>query len=342
MATVSPTTNLATSTRYAVRSKDIFVNTKTVASGTTLGNSDLETTLGGIYGKVYLAEPTNPKEGDLWYDHANSVLKYCSAAPVGATPAEWTPIFNGAISGKFYSATSATSAGAEAAAKAELYAHHSDPQPSAVGDIVIVTITGGTESGVESYICVGVNANPSSAADYTVYLTTTDQGSEIEYDAVTAGHYLTAGSSVTDALTTLGNQMYNNCDYGRFTVTEDSDASGTIIAADTGDFRGMPDKDFTGFTGMLKFTCCINCTASGAAYSTFGVVTAAVVDGAIESDSLSLVDYYVKGTGHPTGTEADVFNIDFEIDSTTHLLSLTVPNTSTVKAGTTITVKAQW
>lgn len=341
MATVTPTGTLATSRRYAVRSNDIFVNTKTVATGTTLGNSDLETTLGGIYGKVYLVEPTNPKEGDLWYDHANFVLKYCSAAPVGATPAEWTPIFNGAISGTVYHTTSATRAGAEAAAQAKLLTEQANAK---VGDIVLVTITDGIDIfGHESYICVGIaQSDPHIAGDYSVELMTATKGSEVDYDPGTAGHYLTGNETVTEALTALANQIYNNCDYGRFTVTEDSDASGTTIAADTGSFRGMPDKDFTGFTGLLKFTCCINCTASGSAYSTFGVVTAAVVDGAIESDSLSLVDYYVKGTGHPTGTEADVFNIDFEIDSSTHLLSLTVPNTSTVKAGTTITVKAQW
>lgn len=350
MATVSPTTNLATSTRYAVRSKDIYVNSNSLATGLSLGGSDLETTLGGMYGKIYLVAPTSPKLGDLWYDTESAVLKYCSN-PSAATPAEkWTSIFNGSISGTVYHTTSATRAGAEAAAKAELLANQADAK---VGDIVLVTITDGTTvSGHESYICVGIAENePHTASDYSVELMTATKGSEVDYDPNgTAGHYLTGTETVTEALTALANQMYENCDYGRFTATASSAVTGTTFAipADTGDDCGRPDKDFSEFTGILKFTCCVNCTATASGsvgpYQTFGVITAAVVNGVIQGDSMSLVDYYVNGSGHPTTDEVDVFHLDFAINANNGTLSINVLDTAnkTIQADTTITVKAQW
>lgn len=327
MATV-PSSN-ATATRYAANGKDIWVPSQTI-NDITVGNKALPEALRSTYGKIFTTKPTTPVAGDLFYgiDNGHKVLQYHDGT-------SWQTIFDADMTGTIYE-TTVTYAGSvptEAekveAAQAELYDKH-----ASVGDIVIAHWTEGSSPAInkaESYICVGVALNPSQASDYTVAHTTSEDAKEVKYTGA-SGHIISTGTTVEECLQALDQA---SADFGRY-ILENATQSAALQFA----YEGI-DKSFYGYTGVLKFTCCIKCSA----YVSTGIVTCAVYNGVIEAGSMSLADYYVKSltTDRPDSNDMDIFDLDFEIDSTLpNKLIVTTSATKTVVSGTIITVKVQW
>lgn len=335
MATV-PSVN-ATATRYAANGKDIWVPKHQYVPGTSIdvGEKALPDALKFVYGKILTAKPTagNEQTDALFYGvtDGRNQLQYYNGT-------RWVTIFDADLSGHFYETTVIPSPGPApteselvTAAQTELFDHRNDDGGSGVGDVVIVHWTENAVTKYESFICVAFTpSDPVAATDYTVAHTTSENAKEVRYTGA-PGHIISAGTTVEECLQALDQA---GTDYGRYILTNAIGNTPLEFAYD-----GL-DKSFPNYTGVLKLTCCINC----AEYISTGIITCVVVNGSIEADSMTLADYFVKSlaVNKPGSGDMDIFDLDFEIDSTSHKLVVKTSSTKTVVSGTVVTVKVQW
>lgn len=336
MATV-PSSN-ATATRYAANGKDIWVSSQTI-NNIAVGGGALPEALRGTYGKIFTTRPANATANDLFYGtdpdvgsatEGHAVLQYYNSVS-----AQWITILDTSADHIYHTIVQSGETFEEAAQRA-LY------QKGQIGDRVLVTDSA-TPTEYEVFTMVGGDSSTTSSA--VVLPETTETAAEISVENSNSKPYL--GLNVETSLEGLSDAVVNTTDFGRYKAV--SPSAGTELAFEPG--QGIV-KNFTNYTGQVKFTCVISCTDPTANYRSTGVITCFAIDGTIDPDSMTLTEYYVGPsldwvTAHQSGTATsgpgsnlDIFNLDFEIIS--GVLHIAVPSGSTVAADTTVTVKVQW
>jgi hypothetical protein len=346
MATI-PSSN-ATATRYAANGKDIWVPSQTI-NDIAVGGGALPEALRGTYGKIFTTKPTNPHDSDLFYgidedsssaSYLHKVLQYYDSG--------WVNIFDADMTGTVYETDASQTGGVAptdaqkvAAAQTKLYTENAN-----IGDTVIVHWTEGVDPDevekAESYICISKADTPAQASDYAVAHITSEDAKEVKYTGA-SGHIISTGTTVEECLQALDQA---SADFGRYALAGASTSGNEELTFAN---EGV-NKNFNGYTGVLKLTCCIDCgNHSSTGYVSTGIVTCTVIAGNIQADSMSLADYYVESyeTGLPGDTYMDIFDLDFTIDSTSHNLVVRTPQSAlpsdkTIVSGTTVTVKVQW
>lgn len=334
MATV-PSSN-ATATRYAANGKDIWVPSQEITGASVnVGNKALVDSLKHVYGKIFTTKPTGAdvQQDALFFgnDGGHNKLQYYD------TVSGWITILDTSAEHIYHTVLQNTETFEEAAQR-ELY-----QKGGQIGDRVLVTDSASSPTEYEVFTMVGGDSSTTSSA--VVMPETTETAAEISVENSGNKPYLT--TDVETSLANLSDAVTNTTDFGRYKAV--SPSAGTELTFESG--QGVI-KNFTNYTGQVKFTCVISCTDLTANYRSTGVITCFVIDGTIDPDSMALTEYYVGPsldwvTAHQSGTATsgpgsnlDIFNLDFEIIS--GVLHIAVPSGSTVAADTTVTVKVQW
>lgn len=354
MATVNSAN--ATATRYVANGKDVWVPSQSLNSSTAVGGAALPEALKSIYGKIFTTVPSYPADGQLYYgtDASSRATGHTILQYFDSTEHDWVDVLDtDRTTGAVYDVELSTG-GATPSEAAKIAAAQSKllTEEAGVGDVVIVHWTEGVSPDevvkAESYICFHIEAStPAQATDYQVCHMTSEDAKEVEYNGA-AGNFISHASTPTveACLTALDTAIVSNADFGRYALASASTSGNEALTfANEG-----ADKNFNGYTGVLKLTCCIDCgDHSSTGYVSTGIITCTVIDGNIEATSMSLADYYVESyeEGLPGDTYMDIFDLDFAIANDTHKLVVKTPayvaaQDKIIVSGTKVTVKVQW